>query len=429
MIRNGWWKKVEDPLHFPLHLNGYPKNKTGIMNRGKCEMKSHLSEYTPCRSCLFYVKSTDRCCPNCGVQNPGGALPTSLRAAVPRIFLTTLLSTTGGLGFSLLLQAWLGSFGLFAGLLLGLSSGLLWVPQQEKPKRNENEVRDSAYIASSVIIGSLATATVLLLREQRTESGTIIAGLFIGAFWGSMAGLAAVVLDRWVGSSFRQFLSRFSRKPLIHTLQSQEQTAEARVAQIRQRRRQIDSSLQQVEAQGDAERWRHLSENLQRARTILQEQLECCQLELMQIVLIRWYNRLQPLQSEWGHLDFTGCEHRLDELRQTSQLGRDHLEHWRRLHLETSTGQQRLKHLIEQLQKGLESCRVLEQALIERKAILALQGTLPVSIAETNAAELLHTQSGLFHASVQALAEFGEMYHQLETEYDLLMSQGGLTQH
>lgn len=397
------------------------------MNRGKYEMKSHLSEYTPCRSCLFYVKSTDRCCPDCGVQNPGGALPTSLRAAFPRIFLTALLSTTGGLGVGLLLQAWMGSFGLFAGILLGLIAGLLWVPRDRKPKQSEDVARDGAYIASAVTIGFLTTAISLVIRGYG-EAGAIILGVPIGAFWGSMAGLAALVTDRWIGDSVRQFLSHFSRNILI-TLKSQEQTAEERITQIRQRRRQIDSSLQQVEAQGDVERWRHLTENLQRARAILQEQLECCQLELMQIVLIRWYNRLQPLQSEWGHLDYTGCEQRLDELRQTSQLGRDHLEHWRRLHLETSTGQQRLEHLMEQLQKGLESCRVLEQALIERKAILALQGTLPVSIAETNAAELLHTQSGLFNAGVQALAEFGEMYHQLETEYDLLMSQGGLTQH
>lgn len=398
------------------------------MSWGKCEMKSHLSEYTPCRSCLFYVKTTDRCCPDCGAPNPGGTLHASFRTAFPSIFLTALFSTIGGFGLGLLLRAWMGSFGLFAGILLGLITGLLWVSKDREPERNENDVRDSSYLASSALIGSLATVIILLFSEQRGEAGAIITGMSIGAFWGSMAGLAAIVIDRWIGDSFRRFLSRFSRNALTNTLQSQEQSAEERVTQIRQRRLQIDNSLQQVEAQGDAERWRHLSENLQRARTILQEQLECCLLELMQITLIRWYNRLQPLQSEWGYLDYTGCEHRLDELRQTSQLGSSHLEHWRRSSFETSTGQQKLEQLMEQLQKGLESCRVLEQALVERKAVLALQGTLPRSPAETNVTELLHTQSGLFHASVQALAEFGEIYHQLETEYSTLLSEGKLTQ-
>jgi hypothetical protein len=392
-------------------------------------MKTHRSEYVPCRGCFFYVRATDRYCPNCGRQHPGRTPLASFKADFPRVFLTALLSTLGGLGIGVLLQPLMGGFWLFAGMMLGLLTGLLWIPAEQKPERNENDVRDNAYIASSTVMGSLVTA----VATAAGKSDYVLEHLFIatlqGAFWGSLLGFGAILIDRAAGGFFQRFLSRFSRNRSIKTLREQERAAEERIAQIRQREKQINHSLQQVEAQGDDLRWRQLAENLQRARAILQEQLECCQLELMQIMLIRWYNRLQPLQSEWVHLDYAACNHRLEELQQTHQLGREHLSAWQhRLSFKTPSGQHGLQLLTEQLQKGLESCHALEQVLIERKAVLSLQGTLPAVPVETSASELLQVQSGLFHASVQALEEFGEMYHQLETEYSQLVSEGKLTQ-
>lgn len=342
-----------------------------------------------------------------------------------QVFLTALLSA---MGVGLLLQLAIGLLGLFIGIALGLITGLIWVPAEQKPEKNENDIRDNTYILASALIGAVVMMVTLGLSRDTDVSAVLFIGLLQGLILGSLAGLAAVVVDRSVGDSFRALLPVLSRKPAVNTLRAQEQAAEERIAQIRQRQKQMTGTLDQVAAQGEAERWQHLKGNLQRAHLILQEQMECCRLELMQITLIRWYNRLQPLQSEWGHLDYAACEHRLEELQQTHELGRKHLTHWQRLDFETSTGRQGLQHLTEQLRKGLEACRILEQALIERKAILALQGTLPGPTVETSAAELLSAQFGLFHASVQALEEFGQIYRQLETEYSQLVSEGKLTQ-
>jgi len=389
------------------------------------KMKTHHSEYTPCRSCFFNVRSTDRYCPDCGRRNPVGMQSVRFRAFFLQVLLTALLSTLVG-GF--LLRLVIGLPGLFIGIVLGLITGLIWVPAEQKPEKNENDIRDNTYIAASALMGVVVMMVTLGFSKGNDVPTILFVGLLQGLVLGSLAGLAAVVVDRSVGDSFRQLLPIFLWKPSVNTLRAQEQAAEERIAQSRQRQKQITGTLDQVEAQDEAERWQPLKNNLRRARLILQEQMECCQLELMQMVLIRWYNRLQPLQSEWGHLDYDACDHRLEELQQTQELGRKHLAHWQKLGFETSTGRQGLEHLAEQLRKGLDACRLLEQALVERKAILALQGTLPVSAVDTSTAELLDSQSGLFYASVQALEEFGQIYHQLETEYSQLVSEGKLTQ-
>ncbi|MBB6053125.1 hypothetical protein [Armatimonas rosea] len=327
-------------------------------------------KYKRCCACDYFVTTTDRRCPNCGIADPRNERPDR---GIPEIVaqgdtLTMETPMTDGVR---------AAFGGFIGAVIG-----------------------------GFLMAGMGVAV----------------GLAVGISLGVLLGAD----KEWSPPELTNLAKR-----MIECLRNDEETIRQRLNDIAQREKHLEETRQQVAVSGgDAatqERWNKVRQTIDSAAGVLAKQRDRYHAKLWEIALVRWQNALEPLASDWESLTHEACNQRLRQLERLRDQGKQYLDDWEGVDL---TDLPEARRCLERLRNALESCDQLREALIVEQARLAVVGIAPVDEALSTS---MSTSSTALHAldvfnARAALGEFESAFDDLEAEYNRLRSEDELAQ-
>jgi hypothetical protein len=327
-------------------------------------------KYKRCCACDYFVTTTDRRCPNCGIADPRNERPDR---GIPDIVaqgdtLTMETPMTDGVR---------AAFGGFVGAVIG-----------------------------GFLMAGMGVAV----------------GLAVGISLGVLLGAD----KEWSPPELTNIAKR-----VIECLRNDEETIRQRLNDIAQREKHLEETRQQVAVSvGDAatqERWNKVRQTIDSAAGVLVKQRDRYHAKLWEIALVRWQNALEPLAADWELLTHEACNQRLRQLERLRDQGKQYLDDWEGVDL---TDLPEARRCLERLRNALESCDQLREALIVEQARLAVVGIAPVDEALSTS---MGTSNTALHAldvfnARAALGEFESAFDELEAEYNRLRSEDELAE-
>lgn len=323
-------------------------------------------KYKRCCACDYFVTTTDRRCPNCGIADPRNERPDR---GAPEIVaqgdtLTMETPMTDGVR---------AAFGGFIGAVIG-----------------------------GFLMAGMGVAV----------------GLAVGISLGVLLGAD----KEWSPPELTNLAKR-----VIECLRHDEETIRQRLSDISQRERQLEETRQQALLALPEERQTKVRQTIDSAVTLLGKQRDRYHAKLWEIALVRWQNALEPLAADWESLTHEACNQRLRQLDRLREQGKQYLDDWEGVDL---TDLPEARRCLERLRNALESCDQLREALIVEQARLAVVGIAPMDEALSTSlgtsSTALHALD-VFNARA-ALGEFESAFDELEAEYNRLKSEDELAQ-
>jgi len=225
--------------------------------------------------------------------------------------------------------------------------------------------------------GALGSVVMVLAVSQVVgHSGGAV---WAAALWtwglgtvGALAGLSVgALVGGWVDD---EHLYPAGPRPV---LQVQQRIAE-RQAALREALAHMSASRKRLSASvatADAE---PAIAALEAARRATEAQLDRYAVEMWRIELLRWHNRLTPMESGWQRASHAQCEQWLVELNGAVSEGGSMLSHIAEDALSATPGGTRV---VTRLREALSACEVLRQALLLRQAAALAEASPGISEA------------------------------------------------
>lgn len=204
------------------------------------------------------------------------------------------------------------------------------------------------------------------------------------------------------------------------SLKATEQMVAERLADMDLRDCSIDRTRAVVKREGASGQWEKIADLLDNAEQALAKQREGCRAQLLDIRIVRWLNRLEPLAYDLGYCGVNQLAERVRQCVALQALGAELVAEA----LETFGPEH---PALLRARRGLESAEVLRQHLVAQQALAAVRGA--TGIGEQPEADLPTTQGpDLFAARVEALAELASATLEIEAAHARLMAETEVAQ-
>jgi hypothetical protein len=311
--------------------------------------------YQPCRECGFWVKVKDTYCPDCGVITPLWKIPST------SFDISKNSMIAGGVMYFLIksiLTLWQTSAG---GLL-----NSLW--------------------------------------------GILIGSVFFGLLFGLLMSAVKFLLQITKQQRLTESLQRRSKS----NLQASENAIAQRFDEMSTREEQIQATLQEILHTKPTKQTQKILATLKSSLRALQIQRDRYTVKLWEIMLIRWYNTLQPLTENVERFTYDICDARVKGMTEAIKRGTEMLQRWGN----TPTLTQAQQQCISRLHKAVETCEQCRQDLLSRKAALAVQGLSPLDEQYQSTPTVIRSLEDLDAFSILPdIGEFTSGLKALDTEY------------